>query len=71
MQSRGVSEIGNNLFDFAEGDEITESFLAREEPDGLAALVFGDVGAKEFLGLEAGGEEMNVVDKGIANAGSG
>ena len=40
------------------------------EPHGLAA-VFGDISAKKFLGLEARGEEMHVVNQGISNIGRG
>src|SRR5438034_1917882 len=44
----GIAQIGDDVFDLAEGNEIAESFLPRVKPHGLAT-VFGNVGAKEFL----------------------
>ena len=62
----GIAQIGDDVFDLAEGNEIAESFLPRVKPHGLAT-VFGNVGAKEFFGLEARGEEMHVVNKSVGN----
>src|SRR5580658_1300543 len=66
MYGRGIAQIGDDFLDLAERDEIAERFLAGEEPDALAA-VFGDVGTKEFLGFEASGKKMDVVDEGVAD----
>ena len=66
----GIAEIGNDVFDFAEGNEITKGFLPGIKPDGLAT-VFRNVGAEKFFRLEAGGEEMHIVDKGIGYIGVG
>jgi hypothetical protein len=70
MQSRCFAQVGGDLFDFAEGDEITERLLTGEEPNALAAI-FGDVCPKEFLGFKASGKKMNIIDEGVANAGGG
>src|SRR2546430_3451230 len=70
MDGGGIASISNDVLNFAEGNEIAESFLPGIEPHGLAT-VLGDVGAKEFLGLEARGEEMHVVNQGISNIGRG
>ncbi len=70
MQSCRIAQVGDDLFDFAEGDEVTERFLTGEEPDALTA-VFGDVGAKEFLGLKSSGKKMNVVDQSVVDGGCG
>src|SRR4029077_10501534 len=70
MQSRCFAQVGDDVFDFAEGDEITERLLTGEEPNALAAI-FGDVGPKELLGFKAGGKKMNIIDEGVANAGGG
>ncbi len=69
MQRRGVAQVGDDLFDFPKRNKIAESFLAWEKPDALGA-VFGDVSAKEFLGLKAGCKKMNVVNESIADAGA-
>jgi hypothetical protein len=69
IASRGVAQVGDHLFDLAKRDKISKGFLAGKEPDALAA-VFGDVGAEEFLGLEAGRKEMDVVDESVADCSS-
>ncbi len=70
MNGCGVAQVSDDVLDLAERNEITKRFLAWEEPDALAAI-FSDVSAEEFLGFKAGGEEMDVVDEGVADAGSG
>ena len=44
--------------------------MTGEKPDALAA-VLGNVRAKEFLGLKASGEKMDIVDQGVVNGGCG
>src|SRR4029077_18980141 len=65
-----IAEISDDVFDFAERDQIAESFLSGIAPHGLAA-VFGDVGTKEFFGLEASGEEVHVINEGVGDVGGG
>src|SRR6266849_993984 len=65
MSAGGLAEISNDLLDGAEGNEITQSFLAGEDANGLA-VIFGDVVGEQLVRLEAGGEEVDVVENGIA-----
>src|SRR5579872_3488688 len=70
MHGRRVAKILDDIRDLSERDKITERFLAGEKPDGLA-LVFRDISAKEFIGFKSGGEKMDVVNEGVADAGRG
>ena len=70
MHGCSVAQIGDYVLDFAERDEIAERLLAGEKPDALPA-VLGDVRAKEFLGLKASGEKMDIVDQCVVNGGCG
>jgi len=54
MNGGGIAKVFDDIGDFAEGDVVTERFLAGEKPDALAA-VLGNVGAEEFFRLETGG----------------
>jgi len=66
----GIAQIGDDVRDFAERNEIAQGFLAGVEPHG-AATVFGKVGAKELFRFEAGGKKMDVIDKGISDVRGG
>ncbi len=70
VSTGGVPKISDDVFDFAKRDQIAQRFLPRVKPHGLAA-VFGDIDAEEFFRLEAGGEEMHVVDKGVSDVRGG
>ncbi len=70
MNAGGIAQVGDDVFDFAERDEITQGFLAGIEPHALAA-VFGDVSAEEFCGLESGGEKVHVVHEGVRDVSGG
>src|SRR6266851_3138207 len=70
MDAGSIAQIGDYVFDFAERNEIAQSLLPWVKPYGFAA-VFGDVGAKEFFRLEASGEEMHIVNKGVGNVRGG
>src|SRR5260370_19386232 len=67
MSAGGVAEIGDDLLDGAEGNEIAKNFLAGEDANGLA-VIFGDVVGKQLVGLEAGAEGVDVVSQGAAAA---
>ena len=66
MEICGVPQIRDDLFDFAEGDEVAQRLVARIEPHGLAAI-FGDVVSEKLLRLEAGGEEVDVIHKRVGD----
>ncbi len=66
VDAGGVAQIGDDVCDFAKGNEIAQSFLAGIKAHGLAA-VFGDVGAKEFFRFEACRQEMHVIDQGVGD----
>jgi hypothetical protein len=66
MFAGSIAQIRDDILDFAEGNEIAQSFLAGIKPHGLA-LVFGDVGTKEFFRFKARGEEMHVVHERVGN----
>src|SRR5260370_41175017 len=68
MLAGSIAQIRDNVFDFAKGNEIAQSFLAGIEPDGLA-VVLGDVGTKEFFRFEARGEEVHVVYERVGDVG--
>src|SRR5260370_38888277 len=59
-----ITQIRDDVFDLAKGNEIAQSFLAGIKPHRLA-LVLGDVGAKEFFRLETRGQEMQVVQERV------
>ena len=44
--------------------------MAGEKANGLA-VIFGDIVGEKFVGLEAGGEEVNIVENGVADVGFG
>src|SRR5206468_6953335 len=50
VDSGRIAQISNDLLNFAEGNEIAESFLPRIEPHGLATG-FGDISARKLLRL--------------------
>src|SRR5258708_30426113 len=70
MFAGSIAQIGDDVFDFSKGNEIAQSFLAGIKPRGLA-MVFGDVGTKEFFRFKARSEEMHVVHERIGNVGGG
>src|SRR2546427_13023666 len=70
VETGSIAQISDDACDFAKGNEIAQSFLAGLKPHGLA-LVFGDVGAKEFLRFETRGEEVHVVYEGVGNVRGG
>jgi len=70
MEACRFAKIGDDFFDFAEWDEVTKFFLARIEPDALAAI-FRDIGSKKFFGLESRGEKVDVIDKRVCDVCSG
>ena len=70
VDSGRIAQIGDDVFDLAKGNEIAQRFLSRVKPHGLAT-VLGDVGAKEFLRLEASSEEVNVINKRVGDTSGG
>ncbi len=70
VDTGSIAQIGDDVFDFAERNEIAQDFLPGVQPHG-PATVLGDVGAKEFFRLETRGEEMHVVNKGVGHVRGG
>jgi hypothetical protein len=70
VEAGGIAQISDDVFDFAERNEIAKSFLPSVEPHGFAT-VFGNIGAKEFFRLEARGEEMDVIDERVSDVRGG
>ncbi len=70
VDAGGIAQISDDVSDFAERNEIAQSFLPGVKPHGSAA-VFGNVGAKEFFRFEARGEEMDVIDERVSDVGGG
>src|SRR6266481_4048786 len=66
VDAGSIAQISDDVFDFAERNEIAQSLLPGVEPHGLAT-VFGDVGAKEFFRFETRGKEMDVIDKRVSD----
>src|SRR2546429_4589546 len=70
MNAGCIAQIGEDVFDFAERNEVPQGLLAGIEPHTFTA-VFGDVSAKEFFGLEPGGEKVHVVHERVGDFGLG
>src|SRR5947208_15534324 len=64
------ARIGEDVFDFAERTAVPQALLAGIEPHTFPAG-FGDVSAKEFFGLEPGGEKVHVVHERVGDFGLG
>src|SRR6266478_6667812 len=64
----GFLEIGDDLLDGAERNEVAKGFLAGDDPNGLT-VIFSNVIGEQLLRLEARGEEMNIVENGVSNVG--
>src|SRR5579859_4701891 len=64
MNIGSLAQKGDDLLDFAKGDDVAQLFLAGIEPHAFAA-VFGDVRAEEFFRLEAGGKKVHIVHKRV------
>src|SRR3989440_9947442 len=70
VDASSVAQIGDDVFDFAKRNEITQSFLPGVKPYRLAT-VFGDVGSKEFFRFEPRGKKMHVIDERVGDVGGG
>ena len=66
VNAGGIAQIGEDVFDFAERNEVAQGLLAGVEPHTFAP-VFGDVSAKQFFGLEPGGEKVHVVHERVGD----
>jgi hypothetical protein len=70
MNAGRIAQIGEDVFDFAEWNEVTQGLLPGIEPHTFPA-VFGEVSAKQFFGLEPGGEKVHVVHERVGYFGLG
>src|SRR6267154_1138801 len=68
MSGGGFLEIGDDLFDGAKRNQVAKNFLTGNETNRLT-LILGDVIRKKFIGLETGGEEVDVVKDRVLNIG--
>src|SRR5690348_313246 len=68
MNTGRFAQEGDDLFDFAEGNDVAQLLLAGIEPHTFAA-VLRDVRAKQFFRLESGGEKVHVVHERVGNVG--
>ena len=69
MGGGGFLQMDHNLVDSVPRNEVAQRFLARDDTNRLA-FIFGDVVAEQFLLLEARGEEMDVIEDGVATSAS-
>jgi len=68
MSGGGFLEIGDDLFDGAKRNQVAKNLLAGDKANRLT-LILGDVIRKKFIGLETGGEEVDVVKDRVLNIG--
>src|ERR1700738_2150567 len=68
VSAGGFLEICYDLLDAAERNEVAKNFLTGNQANGLP-VIFGDVVGKQFVGLEASREEVNVVENGVTDVG--
>ena len=70
MEAGSVTQVRDDVFDFAKWNEIAQNFLPGVKPH-CFATVFGDVGAKELFRFEARGKKMHVIDERVGHVGRG
>src|SRR5260370_2883671 len=66
MEAGGIAKIRDHVCDFAKGNEIAQGFLPGIEADALAKI-FSHVSAKKLVRLEAGGQEVNIIDQRVSD----